>query len=472
MQALRSIGLILLAAMLLVACHVSIPPGAAPALPTPLANRDATPTARATAHPSATPRPTITPTPTATFEPLLPTPTLVPLTAEERVELFNQLWTLVRDNYVYEDYGGVDWETVRTEFAPRITAAPSEEAFYDLLREMVDRLGDEHSRFESPQDVAAEEARFNGALNYGGIGALVRTVDEGGLIVQVAEGGPAAVAGLQPRDLILAIEGIPFTDREAFGPTGPISAVRGEPGTTVILTIRSPGSIPRTVPVIRRAIQSNAFPEVETHILPGTRIGFLRLDTFNAENLVERVRTSLEQLTAATPLDGLIVDVRANSGGRVDMLLSILGLFSDGGSIGSQSGHNFRANLNIPAGEMLPQLANVPIIVLISPETVSAAEMFAAGMQVVGRARIVGAPSAGNTENLRRRDLFDGSRLWLAELTYRLPDGRLIEGEGVQPDRLVDADWWLFEPDQDPQIQAALEELGYMPVAVDQAASN
>ncbi len=470
----RLLILILLGMLLLTGCHFSVPAFVFQATPTPQPTSTRHPTATPTVIPSPTitPSPTVTPSPTITLVPLRPTPTLMPLTGEQRADLFNQLWTRVRDNYVYTDYGGVDWEGVRAEFAPRVVTATTEAEFYGLLREMIERLGDEHSRFESPQDVAAETARFNGNLNYGGIGALVRTVEEGGLIIQVTKGGPAATAGIEPRDLILAVEGIPFIDTAAFGPHGPIGAVRGTPGTTVMLTVRSPGSLPRTVPVMRRAIQTDAFIEVEAQILPGTRVGLLRLDTFNSENLVERVRTRLVQLTTEMPLEGLIVDVRTNSGGRVDMLLNILALFNHGGLIGSQSGQNFRADLTVPTGAALPQLAGVPIVVLTGPETVSAAEMFAVGMQVLGRARIVGLPSAGNTENLRGHDLYDGSRLWLAELTYRLPDGRLIEEIGVQPDRVVDADWWQFEPAQDPQIQAALEEVRRMQDATEQTGAH
>jgi C-terminal processing protease CtpA/Prc len=80
-------------------------------------------------------------------------------------------------------------------------------------------------------------------------------------------------------------------------------------------------------------------------------------------------------------------------------------------------------------------------------------------MRVRGRARIVGTTSAGNTENLLPHNLADGSLLWLAEYAYRLPDGSLLEGKGVQPDRVVDAQWWRFAPADDPQIQAALQEL-------------
>ena len=108
---------------------------------------------------------------------------------------------------------------------------------------------------------------------------------------------------------------------------------------------------------------------------------------------------------------------------------------------------------------MIPEIANLPIVVLIGDDTVSAAEMFAAGMRVRERARIVGVPSAGNTENLLAHNLPDGSRLWLAEYAYYLPDGSLLEGQGVRPDRQVDAEWWRFAPEDDPQVHAAIDEL-------------
>lgn len=452
---IRSITLAVLLAALFSACAPAASQTSAPVaqMPTP------TPPESRTSVPTLMPTPTLTPSPTATFVPLEPTATLAPLALAEREQIFDQVWTLVRDNYVYADYGGLDWNAVREEFAPRVAAAATTADFYGMLREMILRLGDEHSRFESPQEVAQEQALFNGDLNYGGIGAIVRTVEAGGLIVGLADGGPAAEAGLQPRDLIMAINGIPFTDTTAFGPEGPIGAVRGEPGSTVQLTVRSIGSAPRQVLVTRRAIPASAFPDIEAHRLPGTQIGLVQIYTFNAENLDRRMRERLEGLTRDVPLDGLIVDVRSNSGGRVDLLLNTLALFVDGGSIGSQSGRAMLSELTIPGDQVLSQLVDVPMVVLISSETVSAAEMFAAGLQTLGRAQIVGTPSAGNTENLRPHTFADGSRLWLAELTYRLPDGSLIEGRGVLPDREVDAEWWNYELARDPQIRAAIEEL-------------
>lgn len=451
--------------------------GCTPALPLPFQAAQPTPTPAPTHTPAATPtrapspestrtpeptatlEPTLTAAPTATFEPIPPTVELVPLEQSERLDIFNRVWTLVRDRYVYEDYNGLDWEAIRIEYEPRIAAADTPEAFYQLLYQMIAKLNDEHSHYESPREVAEQQQQFEGELRYAGIGAVVRYVEEGGLITKIARNSPAEEAGLRPRDLILAINSIPFTDTERFGPGGPISMVRGEPGTTVRLRIRTSDNRIRDIDIVRRPIPSDAFLEVEGHLLDNNRIGLIRIDTFYANALDSQVRSELEYLVSNGPLDGLIIDLRDNGGGRIDLMLSTLGLVQDGGSIGKSSGRVREQELRVPAGQVIPELADTPIVVLIGPDSASAAEMFAAGIRYLGRARIVGEPSAGNTENIVPHDLADGSRLWLAELTYRLPDGTEIEGIGVQPDRVVEGEWWRYAPEDDPQIIAAIELL-------------
>jgi carboxyl-terminal processing protease len=457
--------------LILAAC--SMPFAAAPS-PTPVPAPSATarpastdaPTARPTLTPTTVPTPTpAPPTPTAAptvpVVPLDPTATLVPVSGEEREQIFNEAWEIVRDNYLYEDYNGLDWQAVREELAPRAAAAETPEAFYAVMYELINRLNDEHSRFESPQDVARQEAEFEGELRYGGIGAVVRELDDGGLILTLAPGGPAEQAGLQTRDLIIAVDGIPFNDPDAFGPEGPISRIRGTPGSTVVLTVQTAGEAAREVTVTRQAIPGDAFPRVESSRLAGN-IGLVTIETFYVEEVDQLVREKVEALLAEGPLNGLIIDVRSNSGGYVHLMRNTLALFIDGGSIGSTGGRTSNEEQIIPDGRTIPGMENVPMVVLTGPDSVSAAEMFAAGMQVRQRARIVGLPSAGNTENLFTYNFDDGSRILLAEVAYRLPDGTLIEGRGVLPDRTVDAEWWRYPPEEDPQITAALDEIAMM----------
>lgn len=426
------------------------------ATPTATASPTLTPTATAT----ATPTPTAPPTPTP--RPLEPTPTLAPLGQADRLAIFDQLWRLVDRRYLYQNFRGVDWQAVRAQYEPRVRDAATPAQFYGALREMVAELGDDHSRFESPQQVAEEAARTRGTLEYGGIGVTIRADGDGALITRLAPGGPADAAGLRARDVILAIDTIPFTDTLAFGPAGPEGAVRGLPGTTVRLTVRSPGAAPRMATLTRQVIPDDAFPPVTAQRLAGGQVGLLTIDTFERTDLLGQVRDQLDTLLKAGRMAGLLIDVRDNGGGFVHVMLDVLGLFVDGGSIGSTGGRRQRQDLAVPQGQVLPELVDVPIVVLTSADTVSAAEMFAAGMRVRGRARLLGATTAGNTENLLAHEFSDGSRLWLAELAYRLPDGSLLEGAGAAPDRAVGAEWWRFDTADDPQIQAAIQELRSM----------
>ncbi|MBP1464108.1 PDZ domain-containing protein [Candidatus Chloroploca sp. M-50] len=459
---LRSIMLLLIILGLLAGCTqvpwaalnpTPVPPSPVP--PSPMATLQPSP------EPTSTPRPTATPLPSPTFEPLPPTPTLAPVGAASRLQIFERTWELVRDNYVYEDYRGVDWDEVRRSFTPRVAAAEEPEAFYALMRELIDLLDDDHSRFESPQEVAAQQAEFRGELRYGGIGAQIRTLDEGGLITGTAPDGPAERAGIQLNDLIVAVNGIPFTNTDAFGPDGPIGTVRGEPGTPVTLTIRTSNEAPREVIVIRETVAMDAFNQVRGRFLPDLPVGVVTIPSFYVDELDTKVRIAIEELQAAQPLAGLIIDVRENAGGYVHLMRNTVALFHDGGSIGSTAGRTTSEEQRIPQGKTIPGLEDVPVAILIGSGSASATEMFAAGMQVLGRARIVGEPSAGNTENLYGYNFDDGSRLLLAQVAYRLPDGTLIEERGVIPDRLVEVDWWRYPPDDDPQLRAAVEELGF-----------
>jgi carboxyl-terminal processing protease len=460
-------NLLFLVVAMLAACSPLAPLDAPPptpalalvAAPTLAPPASATPLPTRTPVPSPTATPTVTPAPTATAVPLTPTATLAPLADTERERIFDQVWTLVRDRYLYPDYRGVDWRAARATYRPRALAAVSPEQFYQVMGELIKLLGDDHSRFESPRMVAEEELRKSGELSYAGIGVNVRDDPAGGLITRLARGGPAEKAGLRSHDLILAVGSTPFTDTAAFGPDGPNGVIRGAPGSTVQLTVRSPGGAPRVVLITRQIIPSDAFPPVEAQRLPGTQTGLLVIDTFQRQGLEELARDQIDLLLKDRPLDGLIIDLRDNQGGFVSTMLATLGLFVDGGSIGVTRGRDARQKQEIPKGQTIPALDGVPMVVLIGDQTVSAAEMFAAGIRVRKRAQIVGVPSAGNTENLLAHNLPDGSRLWLAEYAYYLPDGSLLEGQGVQPDRELDAQWWRFDPLDDPQVQAALQEL-------------
>jgi DMSO reductase family type II enzyme molybdopterin subunit len=98
----------------------------------------------------------------------------------------------------------------------------------------------------------------------------------------------------------------------------------------------------------------------------------------------------------------------------------------------------------------------LPLVALMGPSTESYAEVFSGALQAKGRTALIGSESAGNIETLRLHEFKDGSAAWIAEETFRLPNGASWEGTGLTPDVRVDKNWDEFTEDDDPGIAAAL----------------
>lgn len=405
---------------------------------------------------SATPVPPAeTPRPTHGVIDSAPTPTTVTFSATERLAYFHEIWQIVDENYVYQDFNGVDWAAVEHGYDDQIRAAQTTTEFYAIVQTAIDLLADDHTRFDTPQQTFEEDAAYTGSAGYAGIGVMLRDLSDSVLVIRIGRNGPADQAGVQIYDRITAVDGRAISDfyaaEDDYG-----AAVRGEIGTTVTLTIQR-GSATLTIPIVRNAIPGDAFPEATAMLIPDTRVQLLTIDSFNREQLGELI---VEALAAARPSDGpvsgLIIDVRENGGGEVQAMLDTIGLFADGGSIGSTVGRGSSEELLVDAGNTLDGYGDIPIAVLIGPGTVSAAEMFASGMHSLRGATLVGTTSAGNTENLYPYDFDDGAVLWLAEVLFRQRNGTYVDNVGVTPDIEVPDDTDITDLAHDPALQAAL----------------
>jgi carboxyl-terminal processing protease len=372
---------------------------------------------------------------------------------------FEEIWGVIDQGYYDPEHGGVDWAAVYHEYTPRVATVASDEDFYRLMQEMVDRLDDEHTYLMTPEEARAQAAIMTRSSSYVGVGFLGTGVEEGILILALVPHGPADQAGLQVYERIVAVDGIPYTDAEALAPGGLRQLISGEAGTDVTLTLISPPDQEREVTVTRQTITTSHLPIVQSRRLAGSNIVLLAIHTFMVEGLADDVATELESQAEHGPIEGLIIDLRTNDGGLVLEMLKTLSLLVDGGSIGSVRGRSEEDPLYLYPSQTLPAVDNAPLAVLIDYMSNSSAEMFASGVQILGRGIVVGRPSRGNTENVFPYEFPDGGVLWLAERVYQQPDGTLIEGIGVQPDVLVDADWWRIVPDEDPIVLAAVEAL-------------
>jgi len=227
---------------------------------------------------------------------------------------------------------------------------------------------------------------------------------------------------------------------------------------SVTVTLQSPGRPPRDVVIARETYSLGQLPPPVFARRLDQDIGYLAIYDFLSFTSEARVRDALRALLRGGPLRGLVIDLRANDGGIIGQMVGVLGLFINGGPAGEYVGR--RADdvdvYTIPSGRVLRGLADLPIAVLAGPGTHSAGDIFAAVMQAHRRARVVGLPTPGNVEMLHALHLPDGSMVWAAVKHYRAPDGRFLEGRGVQPDLLVPADWWRYALDDDPQVLAAV----------------
>lgn len=419
-------------------------------------------TAPIRANPTISPVDTPAPTRRATPAPATPnppaTPTLNALDRDTRERIFIAVWTAVADHYVYRDFRGVNWDAVYDTFLPQALAAATPQDFYDVMRTMIDELGDDHTRFDDPQAAAMNDAVYNGTAEYAGIGIMVRELTRGIMITRIARDGPAAQAGLQPYDVITAV------DQTAITPTfmredGNYGAlIRGPVGSTVEIEYIRGNTPPQRITVTRAMIPGDAFPEAIAQRLDDNII-LLTIDSFDRDHLDTIVSAALSTAMNDEPVAGLIIDLRENGGGSIEDMLAVVALFHDGGSIGTQVDRNNIYQLRVPNNRVLTPFDQVPIVLVTSGDTASAAEMFSAGMRALRDVTIIGETTAGNSENLFPYDLEDGSVLWLAELLYKRPDGTYIEDVGVIPDVELVYAWDTIDTRQDPFIAHAVETL-------------
>jgi len=427
-----------------------------------------TPTATPTLVPSLTPtpeplRPAYIPpecaaVPLATIPPDLaiqatPDVQVKEVSQDEQLSILQEIGDIVQEIYVYPDYNGKDWNEIESRYQAAIEAGLDTQSFYDEMSALIEELGDEHSFFLSPMQVAESEAELRGDVEFVGVGIYGQPDFERGrlIVVSTFPGSPAEYGGIQHHDSILFVDGEPI--QEEFG-----NRLRGPECSAVVLTVQSPGEAPREVMLIRYAIQGNI--PIDARLVAttdGSKIGYIFIPSFFDETIPEQVKNALNEFG---PLDGLILDLRMNGGGSSSVTYPILEYFING-RLGQFVSRDAARDLEIEANE-IQNSQTVPLIVMVSQDTVSFGEIFAGVMQDADRAQIVGETSLGNVEVLHGFDFEDGSQIWLAaETFYSAFSDANWEETGIVPDVQAFSEWDTFYFETDPSISAAVTLLGH-----------
>ena len=433
----------------------------------PTATPPPTATSTATATPSFTPTPVLQPAyippecasvPLATVPPDLavqatPEGQLTEVAQDEQLRIFKELGDVVEGVYVYPDYNGKDWNEIESRYQARIETGLDTQSFYNEMSLMIEELGDEHSFYLSPAEVAESEAELRGDVEFVGVGIYGQPDFERGrlIVVSTFPGSPAEYGGIQDHDSILSIDGQMISENFS-------DLLRGPQCSAVVLSVQSPGEAPRDVMLVRYAIRGNIPVDARpVSTSDGSKVGYIFIPSFFDETLPGQIENALNQFG---PLDGLILDLRMNGGGSSSVAYPILEYFIDG-NLGNFISRSDSRALEIDANEV-QNSQTVPLIVMVSQDTVSFGEIFAGVLQDAGRAQIVGETSLGNVEVLHGYDFEDGSQVWIAAETFTsaFSDANWEE-TGIVPDVQAFAEWDTFFFETDPSIAAAVDLLGH-----------
>ena len=194
---------------------------------------------------------------------------------------------------------------------------------------------------------------------------------------------------------------------------------------------------------------------IESHLIPttdGSKIGYIFIPTFFDETIPRQIEDALNEFGQ---LDGLILDVRMNGGGSSVVANPIMSFFTSGRLGQFVSREDTRA-LRVDA-DPIQNSQTVPLVVMVSEDTVSYGEIFAGIMRDSRDAKITGETSLGNVEVLNGFNFDDDSQMWLASETF-FPEhsDENWEQTGIVPDIEAFADWDTFTFETDPSIAAAL----------------
>jgi carboxyl-terminal processing protease len=289
---------------------------------------------------------------------------------------------------------------------------------------MTEAVGDTgHTDFMTPEEREARNDSLAGS--YVGIGVRM-DLSEDGLpeIVSVFEDSPAAGAGLQTGELIVAVDGTATEGKTLDEVAG---LVRGEAGTTVDVTIRAEDGTERTLTITRADVPVDP---VSWTLVPGTRTGLIRLDQFSSGAMNEVV----EALEAAREAgaERLVLDLRGNPGGYVNEAVGIASQFLTEGIVyidrdaqGNEEPHEVS-----PGGVA----TDLPLVVMVDGNTASSSEIVSGALQDADRATVIGETTYGTGTVLGEFALRDGSALRVGTVEWLTPSGRRIWHEGIAPD--------------------------------------
>ena len=365
-------------------------------------------------------------------------------------------WRLVNQGFWNPDQlDEVRWRRQRQKAMER--SIESSDDAYRAIESMLAQLGDPYTRLLRPDDYTALKNSTSGNLS--GVGLQLGPDEDGNgvVVISALEGSPAGEAEITSGTRLLSVDGRPVMDLSL---EGTVSALRGDVGSQVVLTFENSNGETNELTLERRSVDLR--PVRTRRLRSGSHtLGYLRITQFS-DGVPEQVKEALTELQNKD-IEGLVLDLRNNSGGLVSAGLAVADDFLAGGAIVETRN---REGINDTIQASLQTVYEGPMVTLVNGGTASASEILAGALQDNDRATLLGGQTFGKGLIQTLTNLSDGSGLAVTVAGYVTPSGRDIQGEGIAPDRLLsdpeplnpggEGDRWLSEAEQ--WMEALLEQ--------------
>jgi carboxyl-terminal processing protease len=318
---------------------------------------------------------------------------------------------------------------------------------YGMVRGMLQAYDEPHTTFVEPPQHELQTNQLEG--KFGGIGSRLERDPDGYIFLFPFADSPAVLSGVQEGDRLLAVGNLQIDADTNMDDI--LAAIRGPVGDKVILIIgHAPEYLPLAVTIKRDEV---SLPSVTWNIAQGDpRIGLIQINTIAATTPKETQRAIDDLMERDASY--FILDLRHNFGGLVDAGVDTAQLFLEKGDAiiseqyRGQDEETFVAKQDGPFKE-------IPLVVLVSNQTASAAEIIAGALQGQGRAQLIGVPTYGKDSIQLIFDLDDGSSIHVTSARWWIAGYGSITGTGLQPDIIL-----AEENMQDQQpVQAAIKHL-------------
>lgn len=364
------------------------------------------------------------------------------------------------------DYSSVDelYQILRENYAGSLT---EDELMVGLKKGLVEATGDPFSEFLTAEEAAELERGLEG--EFGGIGAEIGMRDDRLVIIAPLDGTPASEAGLRPGDAILAIND---EDAGNLSVQEAVNKIRGEEGSDVVLTLRREGGAAEELTITRATIE---IPSVRTEMIEGN-IAYIELVRFGSESANDFRRAALEMREQGA--ESIILDVRNNPGGFLDVAVSITSEFLEPGDVIVEERRGDEV-IGTERARNGGTLVGLPTVVLVNGGSASASEIIAGALRDQDAATIVGeqtfgkgsvqqlinipgsrgSEDASNPLNIMNGGASNSDVLRVTIAKWYTPAGDNINELGVTPDIEVELTVDDFENDRDPQLDRAVEVL-------------